>query len=93
MGAAHAAVRGGARGYRRGTIGAMTATGWPDRNAPAGTEAVASEGMTADATAPVASALADGADPETRHRLRRALRILLAARRRDDGGPARPDDN
>jgi hypothetical protein len=27
-------------------------------------------------------------DPdETRHRLRRALRILLAARRRDDGGP------
>jgi hypothetical protein len=29
---------------------------------------------------------ADGADVETRHRLRRALRILLAARRRDDGG-------
>lgn len=29
---------------------------------------------------------ADGVDVETRHRLRRALRILLAARRRDDGG-------
>jgi len=28
----------------------------------------------------------DGADVETRHRLRRVLRILLAARRRDDGG-------
>jgi hypothetical protein len=26
-------------------------------------------------------------DLETRHRLRRALRILLAARRRDDGAP------
>jgi len=25
-------------------------------------------------------------DPETRHRLRKALRILLAARRRDDRG-------
>jgi hypothetical protein len=25
-------------------------------------------------------------DTETRHRLRKALRILLAARRRDDGG-------
>jgi hypothetical protein len=31
-------------------------------------------------------------DPETRHRLRKALRILLAARRRDDRG-GQADDN
>jgi hypothetical protein len=32
------------------------------------------------------SPTAEGVDVETTHRLRRALRILLAARRRDDGG-------
>lgn len=47
--------------------------------------------MTAIDVTQDASALPSGApapapepDPETRHRLRKALRILLAARRRDD---------
>ena len=35
-----------------------------------------------------ADAVAVGTDPEIRHRLRHALRILTAARRRDDGGAA-----
>jgi len=49
--------------------------------------------MTAIDVTEDASALPTGApalppepDPETRHRLRKALRILLAARRRDDRG-------
>lgn len=33
-----------------------------------------------------AASVADSADGETRHRLRRTLRILLAARRRDERG-------
>jgi hypothetical protein len=35
---------------------------------------------------PGAPAPPAGPDPETRHRLRKALRILLAARRRDERG-------
>lgn len=31
-------------------------------------------------------------DPDTRHRLLRALRILAAARRRDESGSATPSD-
>jgi hypothetical protein len=38
------------------------------------------------ASAPPPGAPAPPPDPETRHRLRKALRILLAARRRDDRG-------
>jgi hypothetical protein len=34
---------------------------------------------------PVVGAATHDVDPEARHRLRSALRILLAARRRDDG--------
>jgi hypothetical protein len=33
----------------------------------------------------------DTVDAQTRHRLRRALRILIAARRRDDGGRRHTD--
>ncbi len=40
---------------------------------------------------PMTSTNVDGEDVEARHRLRRALRILLAARRRDDGGAGHID--
>jgi hypothetical protein len=40
----------------------------------------------APAPSPGAPAPQPEPDPETRHRLRKALRILLAARRRDDRG-------
>jgi hypothetical protein len=36
-------------------------------------------------TAAASHDVVDNVEAETRHRLRRALRILLAARRRDDG--------
>lgn len=66
----------------------MTATELPATSVPA----AAAEGPSttplseADTQAVLtATAVADSTDVETLHRLRRALRILVAARRRDEG--------
>jgi hypothetical protein len=69
----------------------MTATGLPDSSAPAAAEALESRDRNAELK-PAVAAVSNGAvDVDTRHRLRRALRILLAARRRDDGGSGHLD--
>ncbi|MDQ6856393.1 MAG: hypothetical protein M3Z57_04900 [Candidatus Dormibacteraeota bacterium] len=61
------------------------ATGLSDSSTPSSAEPVgSSEGVT-DSHEGAIAVLADGDDRETRHRLRRALRILTAARRRDEG--------
>jgi hypothetical protein len=70
----------------------MTATGLPDSTAPGAAEALGSSGQGTVSPSATATALSDGAGIETRHRLRRALRILTAARRRDDGGAGATDN-
>ncbi len=69
----------------------MTAsTGVPDTTAVGAVEPF---GPNAPGTAkPRVAGVSDGgADIETHHRLRQALRILTAARRRDEGGTADVD--
>jgi hypothetical protein len=70
-------------GIGRTTFGRVAGTGTrpPARAREVGEEAI--EGASAGTGAAADTGL-DG-DVETRNRLRRALRILLAARRRDDG--------
>jgi hypothetical protein len=70
----------------------MTATGLPDNSAPGAAEALGPSEQRTVSSSATATALSDGADIETRHRLRRALRILTAARRRDDGGTGVTDN-
>jgi hypothetical protein len=74
-------------GIGRTTLGRVSGTG-ARPHAPA-REVVeeAVEASSGDPGATVDTGL--GGDVETRNRLRRALRILLAARRRDDGASPR----
>ncbi len=73
----------------------MTATGLPDNSSPDGVV----EGPPSDhpsqpeSRTALATMIADSTDVDTRHRLRRALRILLAARRRDDSGAGHIENN
>jgi hypothetical protein len=67
------------------------ATGVSDSSAPGSAEPLESSDGVTDWPSAVTTAPPDGADVETRHRLRRALRILTAARRRDDGGAGHSD--
>jgi hypothetical protein len=68
----------------------MTATGLPDGGAASAAEGHGSSQDLTDLPV-VPSVLQGGGDLEARHRLRRALRILTAARRRDDGGSGNTD--
>jgi hypothetical protein len=64
----------------------MTRSGLSDGGAaPSGGAPELAEGLLEVVSSGSATS-ADGVDVEARHRLRRTLRILLAARRRDDGG-------
>jgi hypothetical protein len=64
----------------------MTPSGLRDSGAPpSGSAPELAEGLL-EVVSTGSGTSADGADVETRYRLRRTLRILLAARRRDDRG-------
>ncbi len=71
----------------------MTATGMSDGSAPIAVGNADSSEDPAESSAALATAVADGTDPDTLRRLRQTLRILLAARRRDDGMHISSDDN
>jgi hypothetical protein len=73
----------------------MTAPGLPDNNVPEATAEQPSSRELADMgpRTVVAVTVADTTDVDTSNRLRRALRILLAARRRDDGGDEHIENN
>jgi hypothetical protein len=69
----------------------MTPSGLSDGGAPpSGSAPELAEGLL-EVVSTGSGMSVDGADVETRHRLRRTLRILLAARRRDDRGLRRND--
>ena len=73
-------------GYARGTINSMTRSGLGNAGAaPSGGSSEVAEEFPAVVSGGSATT-SEGIDGETRHRLRRTLRILLAARRRDDRG-------
>ncbi|MGH7722584.1 MAG: hypothetical protein ACRENL_07110 [Candidatus Dormibacteria bacterium] len=64
----------------------MTPSGLTDRRAPSVGSSPGTDEESLGGASDRPAASPGGADVDTRHRLRRALRILLAARRRDDGG-------
>jgi hypothetical protein len=73
----------------------MTAVDLPDNTPPETAAGPASSRELVDLgrRTAVATAVADSADVDSNNRLRRALRILLAARRRDDGGAKHIENN